>query len=84
MSVETRHIAIDVRLDGDEISGRAGDGTARPKAFQGWLGLLSALDELIGNTDEGHAALPRRTSWSSASASEFPVVPRTASSCTPR
>ena len=49
MSVQTRHIAIDVRLDGDEISGRAGDGTDRPKAFQGWLGLLAALDGLLGN-----------------------------------
>ena len=74
MSVETRHIAIDVRLDGDEISGRAGDGTGRPRAFQGWLGLLLALDGLLVNTDEEHAALPRRTSWSSASASEFPVA----------
>jgi hypothetical protein len=74
MSVRTTHIAIDVRLDGDEISGRAGDGTGQPKAFQGWLGLLSALDRLLGNTDEEHAALPRRTTWSSASASEFPAA----------
>ena len=49
MSVQTRHIAIDVLLDGDEISGRAGDGTDQPKAFQGWLGLLQALDALLGN-----------------------------------
>jgi hypothetical protein len=61
VSVQTRHIAIDVRLDGDEISGRAGDGTARPRPFQGWLGLLQALDGLLGNTDEEPAALPRRT-----------------------
>jgi hypothetical protein len=74
MSVRTRHIAIDVHLDGDEISGRAGDGSGQPKAFQGWLGLLSALDGLLDNTDEEHAALPRRTSWSSASASESPAV----------
>jgi hypothetical protein len=57
ISVQTRHIAIDVLLDGDEISGRAGDGTDRPKAFQGWLGLLAALDQLIGNADEEPAAL---------------------------
>ena len=57
MSVQTRHIAIEVRLDGDEISGRAGDGTDRPKAFQGWLGLLVALDGLIALTDEEPAAL---------------------------
>ena len=57
MSVQTRHIAIDVRLDRDEISGRAGDGTGEPEAFQGWLGLLLALDGLIGNTDEEPSAL---------------------------
>ena len=57
MSVRTKHIAIDVLLDGDEISGRAGDGTDKPKAFQGWLGLLLALDGLIDNTDEEPAAL---------------------------
>jgi hypothetical protein len=52
MSVQTRHIAIEVHLDGDAISGRAGDGTDRPKAFQGWLGLLAALDGLIGTAHE--------------------------------
>jgi hypothetical protein len=57
MSVETRHIAIDVRVDGDEISGQARDGTNQPKAFQGWLGLLLALDGLLGNTDEEPSAL---------------------------
>ena len=30
------------------ISGRADDGTGRPKAFQGWLELLMALDGLLG------------------------------------
>jgi hypothetical protein len=57
MSIQTRHIAIDVRLDGDEISGRAADGSGQPKAFQGWLGLLLALDGLLGNTDEEPSAL---------------------------
>ena len=57
MSVETRHIAIDVRLDGDEISGRAGDGTGQPELFEGWLGLLQALDALLATTDEEPAAL---------------------------
>jgi hypothetical protein len=57
MSVRTRHIAIDLRLDGDEISGRIDDGTDKPKAFQGWLGLLAALDGLLYRTDEEPAAL---------------------------
>jgi len=57
MSVESRHITIDVRVDGDEISGRAGDGTDQPKSFQGWLGLLLALNGLLGKADEEPAAL---------------------------
>jgi len=57
MSVETRHIAIDVLLDGDEISGRADDGNDQPKMFQGWLGLLTTLDGLLAQTDEEPPAL---------------------------
>jgi hypothetical protein len=57
MSVQIRHITIDVLLDGDEISGHAGDGAAEPKPFRGWLGLLTALDGLLGKTDEERAAL---------------------------
>jgi Major Facilitator Superfamily len=45
----TRHIAIDVRVDGDEISGQAGDGTDRPRPFRGWVGLIGALDRLLAN-----------------------------------
>ena len=50
MSVQVRHIAIDVLLDAD-------DGTGRPKAFQGWLELLMALDGLLAQTDEEPSAL---------------------------
>ena len=57
MSVQVRHIAIDVLLDGYESSGRADDGTGRPKAFQGWLELLMALDGLLAQTDEEPSAL---------------------------
>jgi hypothetical protein len=45
----TRHIAIDVRVDGDGISGQAGDGTDRPRPFRGWVGLIGALDRLLAN-----------------------------------
>jgi hypothetical protein len=57
MSVQIRHIGIDVLLDGDEISGRADDGTGQPKSFQGWLELLMALDGLLAQTDEEPSAL---------------------------
>jgi hypothetical protein len=57
MSVQVRHIAIDVLLDGEEISGRADDGTGQSKAFQGWLELLMALDGLLAQIDEEPSAL---------------------------
>ena len=57
MSAQSKHIAIDVLLTGDEISGRVGDGSEQPRTFQGWLGLLLALDGLLANTDEEPAAL---------------------------
>jgi hypothetical protein len=41
-AARTRHIAIDVRVDGDEITGHAGD---RP--FRGWIGLIGVLERLL-------------------------------------
>jgi hypothetical protein len=49
MSAESVHIAIDVRVDGEEISGQAGDGVGQPKQFSGWLGLIGALDALLAS-----------------------------------
>jgi hypothetical protein len=40
-------IVIDVRVDGDEISGYASDGVAERKPFLGWLGLIGVLDGLL-------------------------------------
>jgi len=53
-TAETRHIALEVWIDGDVISGQAGDGTGRPRPFAGWLGLIGALHRLLANptTDE--------------------------------
>jgi hypothetical protein len=48
-TARTRHIAIDVRLDGGEISGEAADGTGRPRPFQGWVGLIGAVDRLLAS-----------------------------------
>ena len=44
-------IAIDVRVDGDQITGHAGDGTGEPRPFSGWLGLIGALDRLLVDRD---------------------------------
>jgi hypothetical protein len=74
MSVEIRHIAIDVRLDADGISGRAGDGSDQVKSFEGWLGLLQVLDALLDTTVEEPGALRRgETSWNSASGNASPA-----------
>jgi len=53
---KTKHIALDVRVDGDEISGLAGDGDGGPRPFHGWLGLIGALERLLANPtiDESH------------------------------
>ncbi len=47
MSATSVQIAIDVRVDGDEISGSATDGGGQPRPFSGWLGLIGALDALL-------------------------------------
>ena len=47
MLTQPKHIAIDVRVAGEEISGTASDGAGQTAPFLGWLGLLSALDRLL-------------------------------------
>jgi hypothetical protein len=47
MTCETLRIVIDVRVDGDEISGHAGDQAGDLRPFLGWLGLIAALDGLL-------------------------------------
>jgi hypothetical protein len=38
---------VDVRVDGDEISGQAGDEAGESRQFVGWLGLIAALNGLL-------------------------------------
>jgi hypothetical protein len=47
MPAQDVRIVLDVRLDGEEISGHASDGVVQPKPFLGWLGLIAALDALL-------------------------------------
>jgi hypothetical protein len=43
----TMHIGLDLRLNGDEVEGRAtADGHGPGREFSGWVGLLAALDAL--------------------------------------
>jgi hypothetical protein len=39
---------MDVRIEGGAISGEVGEGTDKPQPFVGWLGLIAALDRLLG------------------------------------
>ena len=39
-------IALELRLQGDELSGRV-IGPGGEEEFSGWLGLIGALDELV-------------------------------------
>lgn len=53
MSAVSIHLAIAVVVDGGEISGHASDGEGRTHRFSGWLGLIGALDALLGShTDD--------------------------------
>ena len=47
MGAEHAGIAIDLRLEGEQISGWAGDGLGEPESFSGWVGLIGALDRLL-------------------------------------
>jgi hypothetical protein len=40
------HIDLDLRIDGDEVEGRAAADGAPARDFSGWVGLLAALDAL--------------------------------------
>jgi hypothetical protein len=52
------HIAIDVRRAEDEIRGQIDDGVHAPKPFAGWLGLIGALDRMLGSPGQD-MSLPR-------------------------
>jgi hypothetical protein len=54
----TVHIDIDVRIDGDQITGRAGDGASQPCPFLGWLGFIEALDRLVGDLSSAKGPVP--------------------------
>jgi hypothetical protein len=53
MDAKSLCIEVELRVDGDEIDGRARNGHDEPRNFTGWLGLIGALDVLI--TDGTHA-----------------------------
>ena len=48
----TLHIGLDLRIDGDEVEGRATADGAPGRDFSGWVGLLAALDALTAAEPE--------------------------------
>ena len=50
MTVDIARIEIEVRVEGEAISGEARRDAGRSKPFTGWLGLIGALDGLLGDT----------------------------------
>jgi hypothetical protein len=45
-------VTLELRLTGDELDGRASDGSGDGRAFSGWLGLLVAIDALLNAAPE--------------------------------
>jgi hypothetical protein len=43
-------VTLELRLDGENISGRAVGDDGEAVEFDGWLGLLAALDALVQET----------------------------------
>jgi hypothetical protein len=48
MTDQVLHIAIDVNRADEQIRGQVHDGVHAPKPFTGWLGLIGALDGMLG------------------------------------
>jgi hypothetical protein len=62
MSGQIVHIAVDVSFADEQIRGKVSDGTRQPQPFSGWLGLIGALDGVLGGPRQEIAveALARR------------------------
>ena len=58
MSSHTTHIDTDVCIDRDQITGHAGNGVSQPRPFLGWLGLIGALDRLVGDPSSAGGPVP--------------------------
>jgi hypothetical protein len=48
VTAQSIHLALDVVVTDDQPSGQICDGVGQPKPFSGWLGLIAALDALLG------------------------------------
>lgn len=50
-----KHITINLQLelDGDSLTGEARTGSGSTRTFSSWLGLIGALDMLVGDGADG-------------------------------
>jgi hypothetical protein len=51
MTTRAVTITLELRQAGDELDGRASNGTGEDRPFTGWLGLLVAIDALLQNAE---------------------------------
>ena len=58
MTSHAVHIDIDVRIDGDQITGHAGVGRSQPEPFLGRLGFVGALDRPVGDPSSTEGPVP--------------------------
>lgn len=56
------HIDLDLELTGDEVEGRAAAPGLEPRSFSGWVGLIAALDGLVGDEPVGPGSGPAEVS----------------------
>jgi hypothetical protein len=46
------NITLELRVEGEELVGRARNGTGEGREFLGWLGLLCAIDALLEDAED--------------------------------
>jgi hypothetical protein len=62
-AVEPRRLGLELRLEVEPIQGRLYDQTGHTgldRSFQGWLGLLSAIEAARGNRSAGTSEAERK------------------------
>jgi hypothetical protein len=56
MERRTVTITLQVEVEGDDVRGSAADAGGEPRIFAGWLGLVGAIDALLGFPPDAGAA----------------------------
>ena len=50
MEQRTVSIRLEVQVEGEEVRGHASSGDEAARPFAGWLGLIGAIDALLGDS----------------------------------